>query len=139
MSTSFGITGRGWSFPPAFRKTAGTVDMLLDEADVNSSLEILLNTATGERVMLPRYGCDLKEFLFEPLTTTLKTLLSDKIKKAILHYEPRIIAHDVLINESEGMEGKISIKIGYTIRATNSRFNYVYDYYITEGAQISKR
>ena len=139
MSTPFGITGRGWSFPPAFRKTTGAVDMLLDEAEINSSLDILLNTATGERIMLPRYGCDLKEFLFEPLTTTLKTLMSDKIKKAILYYEPRIIAHDVLINESADHEGKISIKIEYTIRTTNSRFNYVYDYYITEGAEIRNR
>ncbi len=139
MSTPFGITGRGWSFPPAFRKTTGTVDMLLDEAEINSSLEILLNTATGERVMLARYGCDLKEFLFEPLTTALKTLMADKIKKAILYYEPRIIAHDVLINESEELEGKISIKVNYTIRTTNSRFNYVYDYYIAEGAEIRNR
>jgi len=77
--------------------------------------------------------------LFEPLTTTLKTLMSDKIKKAILYYEPRIIAHDVLINESAQLEGKISIKIEYTIRTTNSRFNYVYDYYIAEGAEIRNR
>lgn len=139
MATPFGITGCGWSFPPAFRKTTGSVDMLLDDAEINSSLEILLNTATGERIMLPRYGCDLREFLFEPLTTTLKTLMSDKIKKAILYYEPRIIAHDVLINESADHEGKISIKIEYTIRTTNSRFNYVYDYYIAEGAEIRNR
>lgn len=139
MSTPFGITGRGWSFPPAFRKKTGTVDMLLDEAEINSSLEVLLNTATGERVMLPRYGCGLREFLFEPLTTTLKTLMSDKIKKAILYYEPRIIAHDVLIHQSGEQEGKISISIEYTIRTTNSRFNYVYDYYITEGAEIRNR
>ncbi len=139
MSTPFGITGRGWSFPPAFRKTTGAVDMLLDEVEINSSLEILLNTAIGERIMLPRYGCDLRAFLFEPLTTTLKTLMSDKIKKAILYYEPRIIAHDVLINESAQLEGKISIKIEYTIRTTNSRFNYVYDYYIAEGAEIRNR
>ncbi|MCH5690620.1 GPW/gp25 family protein [Niabella sp. W65] len=55
--------------------------MLLEEAEINSSLEVLLSTATGERVMLSGYGCDLREFLFEPLTTTLKTLMSDKIKK----------------------------------------------------------
>jgi phage baseplate assembly protein W len=113
--------------------------MLLEEAEINSSLEVLLSTATGERVMLSGYGCDLREFLFEPLTTTLKTLMSDKIKKAILYYEPRIVAHDVLINQSEEPEGKISIKIEYTIRTTNSRFNYVYDYYITEGAEIRNR
>lgn len=139
MSTPFGITGRGWSFPPAFRKTSRTLDMLVNENDINSSLEILLSTAAGERVMQPRYGCDLREFLFEPLTTTLKTFMADKIKKSIVYYEPRIMVHEVLIDQSGETEGKIAITITYTIRTTNSRYNYVYDYYITEGAEVKNR
>lgn len=139
MSTPFGITGRGWNFPPSFRKSARTADMLTEEADINSSLEILLNTATGERVMQARYGCDLKEFLFEPLTTTLKTFMADKIKKSILYYEPRIIVDDVGVDQSAETEGKISIAIAYTMRATNSRYNYVYDYYINEGGDVKNQ
>jgi len=49
--------------------------MLSDEDDINSSLEILLSTRQGERVMQHKYGCNLDEMLFEPLTTTLKTYI----------------------------------------------------------------
>lgn len=139
MSTPYGIIGRGWSFPPAFRKKPHTVDMLADVEDINSSLEILLATATGERVMQAGYGCDLREFLFEPLTTTLKTFMADKIKKTIVLFEPRIIVDDVKVDAAQELEGTVSINIEYTVRTTNSRYNYVYDYYITEGAELKTK
>ncbi len=136
MATLYGFIGRGWAFPPAFRKSSQTNDMMINEADINSSLDVLLNTAVGERVMQARYGCDLKEFLFEPLTTTLKTFMADKIKKSIVYYESRIIVNDVVVEQLGDVEGKITIAIEYTIRTTNSRYNYVYDYYINEGIAV---
>lgn len=56
--------GRGWSFPPAFNRSIPGVEMLEQEADIASSLEVLLSTMRGERVMLPQYGCNLEELLF---------------------------------------------------------------------------
>jgi hypothetical protein len=138
MSTPFGIIGSGWSFPPRFNGATGTVDMLTGEEDINSSLEILFTTMQGERIMLPDYGSDLKPYLFEPLTTTMKTLITDRIKTAILYYEPRIKVDNVeLIDEGEG-EGRIIIQISYRIRTTNSRYNYVFDYYMKEATEVPK-
>jgi len=37
--------------------------MTSDEADIQQSLQILLSTRRGERVMLPDYGCNLDEML----------------------------------------------------------------------------
>ncbi len=39
--------GRGWSFPPTFNRSRPGVEMLEAEADVASSLEILLSTLPG--------------------------------------------------------------------------------------------
>ena len=47
------------------------VKMIAGEEDIRSSLEILLSTQVGERVMQPTYGCDLRKLLFEPLDTSL--------------------------------------------------------------------
>lgn len=138
MSTPFGIIGSGWSFPPRFNEGAGTVEMLTGEVDINSSLEILFTTMQGERIMLPDYGSDLKPYLFEPLTTTMKTLITDRIKTAVLYYEPRIKVDLVdLIDEGE-LEGRIIIQITYRVRTTNSRYNYVFDYYIKEATELQK-
>ena len=64
--------------------------MLEDDADVASSLQILLSTTPGERVMQPLYGCNLNELMFESLDTRMKTLMADKVESSILYYEPRV-------------------------------------------------
>ena len=62
MNTSF--LGTGWSFPPKFNVGQGTVEVTSDELDIQRSLEILLATRKGERVMQPDYGCNLDEMVF---------------------------------------------------------------------------
>jgi uncharacterized protein len=84
MTMEKAFLGRGWSFPPTFDQVPGSVEMLQEEADVASSLEILFSTRPGERIMLPEYGCNMEELIFESLDTRMKTLMSDKIEAAIL-------------------------------------------------------
>lgn len=130
--------GRGWTFPPNFSETTpDTVGMLEQEADIASSLEILLTTAPGERVMLPDFGCNLEELLFESLDTTLKTLMVNKIENAILYYEPRIDVEKVKLDTSRETEGVVLIEVIYRVRTTNSRFNFVFPFYKEEGTDIN--
>lgn len=124
--------GTGWSFPPAFDNTLGHVDMTSDAADIQRSLQILLSTRPGERIMQPTFGCNLEELLFEPLTTTLKTYMKQIIETAILYHEPRIKLNNIDLSESQDLEGLVLIKIDYTVRSNNSRFNFVYPYYKNE-------
>lgn len=130
--------GTGWGFPPQFSVTTNGVEMLSDEADIQSSLEILLSTRPGERVMLPKYGCNLDEMIFEPLTTTFKTYMKDLISTAILYFEPRINVDNIELDDTGELEGRILISIEYTIRSTNSRFNFVYPFYKKEGTEINR-
>ena len=130
--------GTGWSFPPTFTKSSGEVEVLSDEADIQSSLEILLSTRRGERVMQHKYGCNLDEMVFEPLTTTFKTYIRDMITTAILYYEPRIEAKKIELDDSRESEGVILVIIEYVVRNTNSRFNFVYPFYKKEGTQVNK-
>ena len=134
MADSF--LGTGWSFPPTFDTSADNVVMTSDEADIHQSLQILLSTRRGERVMVPDYGCNLDEMLFEPMTTTFKTYISEMIKTSILYYEPRIDLKSVKVDDSQETNGVILLIINYVVRATNSRFNFVYPYYKNEGTEI---
>ena len=72
--------GTGWEFPPAFVpvEEKSTVAMVSGRIDIEQSLGILLSTLPGERIMQPRYGCDLTPILFEPLTTSLITDICDR-------------------------------------------------------------
>ena len=129
--------GRGWSFPRSFYETRHEVEMLEEEMDIAKGLEVLLGTTPGERIMLPDFGCNLEELLFESLDTTLKALMANKIESAILYYEPRIDVESIVLNTQLEWEGVIIIDITYRVRSTNSRFNFVYPFYKEEGTDIN--
>jgi uncharacterized protein len=129
--------GIGWSFPPDFGEVPRGVAMLVEEADIASSLEILLGTIPGERVMQPLYGCNLSELLFQSLDTRMKTLMADKIESAILYFEPRIKLESVQLDDHRELEGIVLIEIKYRVKTTNSRFNFVYPFYKLEGTDIN--
>jgi phage baseplate assembly protein W len=124
--------GTGWAFPPTFDINQRGVDMVSDEEDIAESLQILLNTQLGERIMQPGYGSDLKSQLFEPMNASLVTYLGDLVETAIIYHEPRIKLDSVSITPDQ-MPGRLNVSLEYTIRSTNTRFNYVFPFYITEG------
>lgn len=136
MSTSFNsFLGTGWAFPPQFNHETGTVELVSNEEDINQSLNILLSTSLGERVMQPRYGCNLNDYLFEPLSSSVTGYIKDLVQKAILFYEPRILAEKIEVTAQDSfdlIEGRFTISVDYSIPETNSKFNYVYDYYKNE-------
>jgi len=112
--------------------------MTSDEDDIQSSLKILFGTVVGERFLVPKYGLDMHEMLFEPINTTMTTLLKDRIKVAILIYESRISLISLDLDTSDPYEGKISIVMEYAVRATNSRYNLVYPFYKTDGSEVRR-
>ncbi|MEN0045521.1 MAG: GPW/gp25 family protein [Bacteroidota bacterium] len=130
--------GTGWSFPPTFQASSGEVILVEGVKDINESLHILLSTSLGERVMQPEYGCNLKDYQFEPLNATTIGFIRDLIASAILYYEPRIRVYNISVtqdNGQEAIEGRVEISVDYVVRSTNSRYNYVYDFYIKEGVE----
>jgi phage baseplate assembly protein W len=137
INSSAAFLGRGWGFPVTFKRGINGVSMLEGENDIQSSLEILLATALGERVMEPGYGCNLDKLIFEPLDTTFSTFITDQIRTSILFNEPRVTLNNVdYILDNLG--GRIDISIDYTIVATNSRANLVFPFYLNEGTDIKK-
>jgi hypothetical protein len=129
--------GQGWSFPPTFKRGEHSIQMVDEEEDIRQSLMILLSTIKGERIMIPDYGANMEELLFEPLTVSLATRMSKHIEKAILFFEPRIKTEDVNF-ALDTENGLVEIRIDYTIVATNNRRNIVYPYYLNEGTNIAQ-
>lgn len=130
--------GKGWAFPPQFNKSTGTVEMVRDEEDIRQSLHILLSTSLGERVMQPDYGCNLQDYIFESLNSTTIGYIKERVANSILYYEPRIVAEQITVTgegSTDNLEGRFLVKITYSIPGTNSRFNYVYDFYQNEATK----
>jgi phage baseplate assembly protein W len=135
MEKSF--LGTGWGFPPQFDKEQKGVAMVSDTEDIEQSLNILLNTSLGERVMQPKYGSNLQGFIFEPAGPTLVTTITDIVRTAIIYFETRIELLKLKIDTDRAWEGILLIKIDYRVKITNSRFNYVFPFYTKEGTDIN--
>ncbi len=122
--------GRGWSFPPAFSLADGELEMVSDEQDIRESLFILLSTNPGENLLHPDYGCPLHRLVFAPIDGILPVTIRDMVRTAILYYESRIIATDIVVSQNPDQDGRIDILIEYTIVNTNTRTNMVYPFYL---------
>jgi hypothetical protein len=123
--------GRGWSFPPAFDKAAAGVTMSTGIQDIEESLRIIFTTILGERIMNPLFGCSLDDSVFEVMNTSRIAYIENQIRTAIIYHEPRIDADQVTV-DSDQLEGRLTIGVGYKVRGSNSRFNFVYPYYVRE-------
>jgi|SRR5690554_2099201 len=132
MEPENSFLGKGWSFPPSFDPINRQVEMLSGEKDIKNSLEILLATRLGERVMQPLFGCNLDDMVFENLDTTLITEIKNKVETSILYFEPRINLTNIEVISQAESYNRVLISIDYSVRATNSRSNLVFPFYLLE-------
>ena len=111
--------------------------MLHEEADVHSSIGIILATITGERIMLPSFGCNLQPFVFEPMNVPNIAMIEKIVKEALVIHEPRIIVES-LESIPDQAAGKLEINISYSVILTNTRYNYVFPFYMSEATNIER-
>jgi phage baseplate assembly protein W len=131
--------GRGWAFPASFSAGGADVDMASGVADIEQSLRILLGTWPGERVMQETFGCDLGSLVFAELDQRLINTVERLVGDAVLEHEPRIKVDRIDVDRSADEVSVLIITVHYTVRGTNSRYNYVFPFYLTEATPVSGR
>lgn len=137
MQTSGKFIGTGWAFPPAFTLGGEELVMVQDEQDIFESLQILLSTSLGERVLREDFGCNLQDYLFEELDNRLLANLRLAVKEAVQRHETRVNLEDISFDVDANLEmATIFIRIGFVVRTTNTRYNLVYPFYLREATSV---
>jgi len=126
------ILGTGWGFPPEFSLESKGIRLVRAEEDIKESLHILLSTNLGERVMQPNYGCNLNDLIFENLSPSVISAIKEVIRVSILYNEPRIRLENLDIVLVEPNRGLVKIILDYIIISSNTRFNFVFPFYLQE-------
>ena len=106
--------------------------MAVEVEDVLQSLEILLGTRLGERILQEDYGSSLIDYQFEEIRPSMVNRMKTMIQDAVLVHEPRVRVNRLEIAEDEAIAGKLLITLDVTIPANNSRYNLVYPFYLEE-------
>ncbi len=122
--------GRGWKFPVAV-DAAGRIALSEYEDDVREAIRIILMTSKGERVMQPDFGAGLSDFVFAAMTSTNLGRVQRAVEDALVRWEPRVQVTAVAVEPDQTELGKLLINIDYEVRATNTRFNLVFPFYVS--------
>ena len=99
------------------------------DAIVRQSIETILDTEPGERVMLPTFGCGLRRFLMQPNTPATRTGMQQEISDSLRRWEPRIQVSEVSVTPGDD-PALVWISISYTQLADRREDDLVYPFYL---------
>jgi phage baseplate assembly protein W len=119
--------GRGLSFP--FQLGTAGLSQSAGVQKVEESIRIILGTQHGERVMRPRFGCNLKSLAFAPNNGSTANLARYYVEEGLTRWEPRIELVDVAVS-NDNLRAALLIDITYRLRATQEVRNLVYPFYL---------
>lgn len=127
--------GRGWAMPVAIDPRTGLVASVAYEEDIRQSILIILETAPGERVMRPNFGCGIHDLVFATMDSSTLQRVRSTVEEALRRREARIDVLGVTVDESVASEGKLLVEIEYRVRRTNQLGNLVFPFYFQEGGR----
>lgn len=127
--------GRGWAMPVARDLRTGRVESVAHEEDIRQAILIILETAPGERVMRPGFGCGIHELVFAVLDTTAIQRIRSTVEEALRRCEARIDVLGVEVDDAARSDGQLVVEIAYRVRQTNQLGNLVFPFYFREGGR----
>ena len=127
--------GRGWAMPVRLEPRTGLVASVEAEDDIRQSIKIILETAPGERVMRPNFGCGIHELVFAAVDSTVIQRIRSVVEESLRRCEARIDVLGVTVDEAATSEGVLRIELEYRVRKTNQVGNLVFPFYFREGGR----
>lgn len=123
--------GAGWAFPLDVDEN-GHVKLARYDESIRQSIWMILSTSPGERIMRPNFGSNLQDLVFQVNNASLAGAAASAVREALTLWEPRIDLLDVNVFADKTHPNLLHIEISYQVRATNSRFNLVYPFYLEQ-------
>lgn len=111
--------GRSIAFPPRIDAN-GQMAWSQGPQNIRESIQIILQTALGERIMQPDFGAGIDQFLFEPNTVANRRLLRSQVENALRQWEPRIRLGEVRVDEVVASPQQVLITLSYALVSTGT-------------------
>jgi hypothetical protein len=120
--------GRGFAYPLRINPSGG-VQSSAQTQKIQESILTILGTQYGERLMRPRFGCNLRSLVFSPNNIATANLARYYVEEGLKTWEPRILLEDVLV-ENDRQNDCLMVHIHYRIKSTYEPQNLVYPFYL---------
>lgn len=106
------------------KNAAGNVVIVKNADCITQSIKTILSTTPGERLMLPEFGSNLKEYVFEQLDISTSELIIAEVEIALERWEDRISVIDVAVEEDPDGNA-IVLTVEYAISGTNEVDSFI--------------
>ena len=105
-------------YPLGSSKTGGVFSKSSGINMVKQSVEQLILTQKSERVMLPDYGCDLRQYLFQPLDEDTFDGIREEVETSFNKYIVGAVIEKIAVfpTGNTGPAGGNSLRIVLTLR-----------------------
>jgi phage baseplate assembly protein W len=113
------LFGRGISFPPRVGPD-GRVAWSEAADNIREGMHVVLATQLGERIMLPQFGTDLRQRLFEPNTVATRRLIHERIVAALQRWEPRVAVESITVDQDPSDDTTAIATVEYRQKANQT-------------------
>lgn len=101
----------------------GRLKKSVNVAAVMTSIDNILRTYRGERVMLPQFASGLRGVVFESINDTLLKYLSQEVRQTIQVWDDRVTIQGVEISSNPDRQS-IQIVVEFSIKGYGDIFKY---------------
>jgi phage baseplate assembly protein W len=91
---------------------------------VMSSIDNIVRTSPGERLMNRNFGLGLRNVLFENMNSTLLNLVSRRLKEVIEAEDDRVLVTEISFFQEPDLN-TVSLGIKFVIKGQNNIYKYV--------------
>ena len=97
----------GYSNTGIFTQTKTTIEQAI------YNLKNLLLTAKGERLGHPDFGCEVRDLLFEQITTDVQDRVEEKIKESVNTWLPYLSIDEVVV---EQLSNRLNVDVKFSLK-----------------------
>lgn len=105
----------GWGFPFSVAQSHGRVEISGRKENIRQSVEIILRTEPGERLLHPTFGTKLHQFLFEAMDSQTEEMIRREVRHSLYMWEKRIQDIEVDTDRGRTVQGELRVIVKYRI------------------------
>lgn len=102
----------GWNYPFGISVEHGRVKTSNMRENIRQSVEIILRTEPGERLLHPEFGTKLHQFLFENMDSQTDEMIRREVRHSLQMWEKRI--WDIGVT-TDMKHGELRVTVTYRI------------------------
>lgn len=118
---------KGWKFPVQVDESSGKIKTIEDNENIKQSVRMILETRPQERKIVPKFGADLRPYVFETISPSVISSLKSEVEHSIRTWESHVADLNVSVKSKTGTVSYLETGVDYItdIEPTQERISKV--------------